>query len=1596
MRSVVTWDTGVHFFPTRASVRIHFGDAPACGGSIEREIRVIRRTLAAGAAISVTAALLMPWGTAAQAADTSPDDLKPATASVDKAGKKGTVLDLGTGSRPQTYIIQLDSPAVPTRDLAVERGASTQRADGAAAYGKELKAEQADLKASIGRITGGTPKVLDSFTHAINGITVKLTRSQAQRVARIDGVKAVQVDFTRQLTTDRGPEWIGAPTVWDGSNVPGGVGSKGEGIVVGILDTGLNPANPSFADVGGDGYDHDNPRGAGNYVGVCDSADPSYIADWGCNDKVIGYWNFSGTDTYDDDGHGSHTASTSAGNQVEATAYAAKGTPNEFSVTSTIKGVAPHANIIGYDVCDGAGCQGSSIIAAIDQSILDGVDVINYSIGSSSPSNPWSDADAVGFLNARAAGIYVATSAGNDGPGAATQGSPADVPWITSVGATTHDRKYVSSVIDIAGSDASTLPDIEGAGLSGPTDGSYPLVYAGTINNNALCEIEKFPGGTDLSGQIIICDRGATGRVEKGEVVASFGAEGMVLANNQASGSSLNGDAHALPAAHITYADGVTLKDFVAAHPGVEAALSGAVADINDANGDIMAAFSSRGPNRAVSAIGPSVSAPGVDILAAAGTNNDTEWHFISGTSMASPHTAGAFALLKAVQPDWTPAQAQSALMTTSERNITDNDGSEADWFDMGSGRIELRRAAKAGLVLDEDLAGYEGADPSIGGDVRTLNMASMADNECLQTCEWTRTFEGTATGVGTWDVSVENLSDGVTYSVDKSTIEVTEGGSVDVTVTATLDAGVSTDTWLFGTLVLTPAGDSAAPVAHLPLGVLPSSGVLPQSIDITTRRDAGSQLEKDLEAMEITDLQIQPSGLVPEESTSLTITEDGTNADPFNGDGTKITELAVPAGATSLIAKLVNPTAPDFDLYVGTGAVTAANVVATSAAGGSNESVQIANPAAGTYWVLVQNWEATTAGGSDTTDLVTAVVAGDQGNLRAEGPTGPVAAATPFDIRTFWDESDMEAGQTWHGTLTLGSSAATSGDIGVVPVTINRIADDVTKTADVTEAGPGDVITYTVEVKPNVSREDLTYSITDTLPAGTTYVDGSATGGATVADGVVSWTEKLDSTFGEEGNYTITTSADDASCTTPFGPGYVDLYAVSSGAITPDPDIGVDEASGDTVTYSAFAGTQFGFYGKSYGGLTFSDDGFLVYGNGYAGKPWIPQSVPDVTAPNNVAAMLWQDMQFRYDEASNSGVSLATAGSGSVAIVEYDNMRFYGDDAGDFGSLDMEVFAFAGSNDLVFAYDNITGGDLLGSDPDYPVTIGTENASGTVGAALVNAGDANTVLEDGLNVCAAYSEPEGGSGSFTYQVTVNDDVHERQQLVNKAVHTTDDPGAKPETVSQAVVVKGAKERSQVALSIDPNRIETGQTTAATATVFSAGETAATGSVEFWAGTRLAGTGTLDATGKATATLSGFATAGTIPVTAKYLGDATNQGSTSAPVNLVVSTPSAPTPKVRSKVSVDAPKVIKKGTKATLKITVAAPNVTPTGTVEVKVKGAVTKKKYSLTLDKYGMAKVKLAKAKKIGRIKVKVKYLGDAAVKGDIEKLVIRVIRHN
>ena len=386
-----------------------------------------------------------------------------------------------------TYIVQLAEPPLalygggiaglaPTMPATVGDPAQPS-SPASVAYLNHLASRQNAVKTAIDLALGRSVAVKHRYRAAYNGMAVQLTSGEAERVAGLPGVKRVQPDERHQLLTDSGPAWIGA--VGDGSN-PGGIpGTKGEGIVVGIIDTGINHDHPSFADVGGDGYNHVNPRT--RHYGVC--APLNVVL---CNDKLIGMYDFTGTTPFDDNAHGSHMASTVAGNVVDASLIAPT-----ITYSRRISGVAPHANIIAYKACNSlpdpaGGCLVSGTVAAIDQATLDQVHVINFSIGGAS-RNPWTDPNALAFLGANAAGVFGSVAAGNDGPGSSTVGSPSDSPWVMSVGASTHDRSLLSQLDSMDGGAAAPPSAITGKSVADGT-AVAPIVYAGAPPYNApLC-----------------------------------------------------------------------------------------------------------------------------------------------------------------------------------------------------------------------------------------------------------------------------------------------------------------------------------------------------------------------------------------------------------------------------------------------------------------------------------------------------------------------------------------------------------------------------------------------------------------------------------------------------------------------------------------------------------------------------------------------------------------------------------------------------------------------------------------------------------------------------------------------------------------------------------------------------------------------------------------------------------------------------------------------------------------------------------------------------------------------------------------------------
>jgi subtilisin family serine protease len=881
------------------------------------------------------------------------------------------------------------------------------------------------LRTAVGR----SVSVPFRYRYAYNGFAVELTDTEANVLRGLSGVANVRQDYTRELLTDVGPAWIGAPSVWSGASTGGVRATKGEGVVVGIIDTGINHDHPSFADVGGDNYDHSNPRG--HFYGLCDPV----LGMPFCNDKLIGVWDFTGTSPEDDNQHGSHTASTAAGNVLKATLNAPT-----ISIEKNISGVAPHANLITYKACIAAGCLGASLTAAIDQATKDVVDVINYSIGGG-PTDPWDDPDAESFLAARDAGIFVSVSAGNDGSRAGTVGSPANAPWVLSVGASTHNRALTNSLTSMAGGSTTPPANIKGASLTAGY-GPAPIVHAADKGDRQC--LQPFAPGT-FDGEIVVCERGVNPRVEKGRNVELGGAGGMVLANSAAEGESTVGDAHELPAVAIGYADAQVLEAWLGTGSGHTATIAGTTFDLSASNGDVMAGFSSRGPNKtATDVLKPDISGPGVDILAATHTTNPAapaEFGVLSGTSMSAPHLTGSAALVRAVHRDWTPAEVQSALMTTAlNTTMRKEDGVRpADAFDMGAGRVDLTKAALAGFVLDEDAQAFADANPSAGGDPTALNLASLTNADCDGDCTWTRTIRSTLGTEATWSAKTSGPRT-LGLSVSPSRFTLAPGATQVLTVTAGVKK-LPVGKYVFGQLDLT---SSSAPDAHLPIVILP--GGAPDPVTITATDTTGSATVQYTSPLAIKTLTSRVYGLTQGVAESIILEQDPTPLDPYDLQdedldvGTYVKFLDVPAGSRVIAAQIDATTAPDIDLYVGLdtngdGIADPSEEICKSASSGSAESCSLPNPDAGRYWILIQNW----AGGVSPVDYVASVVPGtNEGNLTVSGPVS-AAAETPFNLTFNWNEPDLSAGEHWFALVELGTDAKNPANVGSMFVKIAR-----------------------------------------------------------------------------------------------------------------------------------------------------------------------------------------------------------------------------------------------------------------------------------------------------------------------------------------------------------------------------------------------------------------------------------------------------------------------------------------------------------------------------------------------------------------------------
>lgn len=743
------------------------------------------------------------------------------------------------------------------------------RSPASKAYSTHLKTVKQSRMEEIRTALGNNKRETYHYKAMYHGVMMRLTEEEAAKIKDLPNIKSVAKEPVYELDTERGPRWIKAHEIWEGTAVPtNAFPGEGAGIVVGVLDTGINTDHPSFAEVGPvDGYVHVNPLGDGNFVGHCVGGDNDGIpvpnVEVPCNNKLIGAWGLEPGDTAapeDSNGHGSHTASTAAGNHWAGPFFAVlinddPNTPQDDTVINEnvgidqVSGVAPHANIIAYDVCN-ASCASTS--AGIDRAILDGVDVINFSI--SGVGSPWQNNDRL-FLDAVNADIFVAASAGNT-----RQNNPnpiADVnhdgPWVMTVANSTHDRDGTRSAGNFSGGDSSLI-DINGQSIT-TGFGPAPIVYAGDFVNPGETEPEQclspFPENTWTNGEIVVCDRGAIARVGKGANVLAGGAGGMILANIDGGATTVVADFHVLPSVHVNATDGNALRAWLASGTNHTAEIiDTSNPNGNPGNADVLSGGSLRGPNLDFDVTKPSITAPGTIISAAFNDstltpNGSHELGIISGTSMSGPHLAGSGALMKATHPNWTVQEIKSAIMMSADRSGRKEDNmTPTDPDDVGSGRVDLSKAAMVGLVMDETFDNFLAADPATGGDPRTLNIPSVRNSTCGASCSWTRTLKHKLHTDSNWTLSTETdgtftlevspttfsmMSNDVIYGDGFDNMPLATATPQEITITAT---GVPTvaEGMAFGYVIL--SDDSGlTPDLHITVSVnqaLPYGGTPP------------------------------------------------------------------------------------------------------------------------------------------------------------------------------------------------------------------------------------------------------------------------------------------------------------------------------------------------------------------------------------------------------------------------------------------------------------------------------------------------------------------------------------------------------------------------------------------------------------------------------------------------------------------------------------------------------------------------------------------------------------------------------------------------
>lgn len=911
---------------------------------------------------------------------------------------------------PGLYLVTLAQAPAAAYDGGVTGYPATTPRDGArfdrtrpavASYRKHLVAGQDRILDSV-----GNPPVLYRYTTALDGFAADLTPTQVKRLRATPGVVLVEKSTRQHTEATAGPaELAGATLGFADQDAPD---HAGKGVVIGFVDSGIWPENPSFS-----GLPQRKPGlspMAPGFHGACQAGEDWTATD--CNTKVISARYFvkgfgagnvaeaEFTSPRDGSGHGSHTASVAAGDG---------GVPMSIDGQAFGRGsgVAPGARIAVYKACwiapnpAGDGCTTADTVAAIDHAVADGVDVLDYPIAG--PQEPRTDSVELAFLNAAAAGVFVSTAAGNEGPEAGSVSHPS--PWVTTVGASVH-RLFQGAVVLGNGAEYVGAMVADHAVPTTRIVLSSDVPAPGATTEDArLCQIGSL-AAQQVEGKVVVCDRGVIARVDKSTAVARAGGAGMVLANVEP--DSIDADVHAVPTVHVDVTAAQAIKNYVRTNGDTATA----ALDPDAANPiplPQLAGFSSRGPALAEhgDVLKPDLAAPGVNVVSAAAPPSDSGrlWDLSSGTSMSASQVAGLAAVVAGDRPDWTPAQIKSAMMTTA-RDVEGTSGP----FSQGAGYVDPQRVLDPGLVFDAGLSDWRGflagqgirfdrdagpePDPLRATD---LNLPSIAVGDLVGDATVRRTVTNLSAHPESYDASVTGL-DGLDVTVHPSTIALAPGESATFTVSFASLWNAPIDSWAKGYLTWTGLTHQV----RIPVAVAPHLVSVPASV--TGTGGSGSVTVPGRSGTD-TPVHVTSTGLVPASPTDLTLVPGRFDpaAPSVHGD-TFSTRLDVPTG-TEVARVQVSASSPgdDLDLYLYHDGV----LVAQASSASAEETITLSRPEPGGYTVYVS---AASADNGVTADarLYSWVLGADGGSPLTVSPdTVTAGGGSPFDLSASWQGLD-------------------------------------------------------------------------------------------------------------------------------------------------------------------------------------------------------------------------------------------------------------------------------------------------------------------------------------------------------------------------------------------------------------------------------------------------------------------------------------------------------------------------------------------------------------------------------------------------------------